>query len=294
MFAPTKTWRRWHRKINLNEKRYAMVSSIAASAVPALVMARGHRVEELAEVPLVVDNKVIDNIDKSSKAVALLKSLKAYDDVEKVKDSRNLRAGQGKSRNRRFRQRRGPLIVYNQENSACINAFRNLPGVEVCNVNRLSVLQLAPGGHLGRFVIWAKDAFEKLDSIYGTYTKVSQSKRDYRLPRPLMTNSDLTRLINSEEIQGQVRAPKKNVRLDRKKVNPLKNRAARATLNPAYPSQLRREHKAQEERSKKKAELVEQKRKGIAKKDPKVAAKTKALQKRLRTQHKSFLELVAK
>lgn len=41
MFAPTKTWRRWHRKVNVNQKRYAMVSAIAASGVPALVMSKG-------------------------------------------------------------------------------------------------------------------------------------------------------------------------------------------------------------------------------------------------------------
>jgi len=294
MFAPTKTWRRWHRKINVNEKRYAMVSSIAASGVPALVMARGHRVDEVPEVPLVVDNKVIDNIDKSSKAVALLKALKAYDDVEKVKDSKSIRAGQGKSRNRRFRQRRGPLLVYNQENSPCVTAFRNLPGVEVCNVNRLNVLQLAPGGHLGRFVIWTKDAFEKLDTIYGTYTKVSQTKKEYRLPRPLMINSDLTRLINSEQVQAQVRPVRKSPRVGGRKLNPLRNRQVRTALNPAYPSQLRRTVIAQEQRSKKKADIVEQKRKGTLKKDPKVAAKKKALGKRLRTQHKAFLDLASK
>lgn len=41
MFAPTKPWRRWHRRININQKRYALVSSIAASGVPALVMSKG-------------------------------------------------------------------------------------------------------------------------------------------------------------------------------------------------------------------------------------------------------------
>ena len=30
-----------------------------------------------------------------------------------------------------------------------------------------SVLQLAPGGHLGRFIIWTKSAFDQLDSIFG-------------------------------------------------------------------------------------------------------------------------------
>merc|ERR1712078_842305 len=31
MFAPTKTWRRWHRRVNLNQKRMAVCSALAAS-----------------------------------------------------------------------------------------------------------------------------------------------------------------------------------------------------------------------------------------------------------------------
>eukprot|EP00695_Tsukubamonas_globosa_P000069 TRINITY_DN1056_c0_g1_i1.p2 TRINITY_DN1056_c0_g1~~TRINITY_DN1056_c0_g1_i1.p2 ORF type:complete len:203 (-),score=90.16 TRINITY_DN1056_c0_g1_i1:1-528(-) len=57
MFAPTKVWRRWHRKVNVNQRRYAIVSAIAASGVPSLVQARGHRVEALSEVPFVVSNE---------------------------------------------------------------------------------------------------------------------------------------------------------------------------------------------------------------------------------------------
>ena len=41
MFAPTKTWRRWHRKININQRRYALCSAIAATGIPALVMSKG-------------------------------------------------------------------------------------------------------------------------------------------------------------------------------------------------------------------------------------------------------------
>merc|ERR1712213_239046 len=41
MFAPTKVYRRWHRRVNVAQKRYAMVSAIAATGVPALVMAIG-------------------------------------------------------------------------------------------------------------------------------------------------------------------------------------------------------------------------------------------------------------
>jgi len=41
MCAPTRTWRRWHRRVNRNQRRYAIVSAIAASAVPAIVTSKG-------------------------------------------------------------------------------------------------------------------------------------------------------------------------------------------------------------------------------------------------------------
>ena len=31
-------------------------------------------------------------------------------------------------------------------------------------------LQLAPGGHMGRFIIWTKSAFNQLDEIFGEYS----------------------------------------------------------------------------------------------------------------------------
>merc|ERR1712198_729985 len=58
MFAPTKVYRRWHRRVNVAQKRYAICSAIAASGVPALVMAKGHRIEGIPEVPLVVSDSV--------------------------------------------------------------------------------------------------------------------------------------------------------------------------------------------------------------------------------------------
>ena len=31
-------------------------------------------------------------------------------------------------------------------------------------------MQLAPGGHLGRFIIWTKSAFAKLDEVFGAHS----------------------------------------------------------------------------------------------------------------------------
>ena len=92
MFAPTRIWRRWHRHVNKNQRRFATVSGIAATALPALVMARGHKIEQVPEVPLVVSNGV-ESLTKTKAAVSLLKNLHAYDDVQKCIDSKKIRAG---------------------------------------------------------------------------------------------------------------------------------------------------------------------------------------------------------
>jgi len=56
MFAPLHIWRKWHRKINTTQKRHAVAAALAASACAPLVMARGHRVMDVPELPLVADN----------------------------------------------------------------------------------------------------------------------------------------------------------------------------------------------------------------------------------------------
>jgi len=252
MFAPTRVWRRWHRKTNLNTRRFANASAVSASAIPALVMARGHKIEKLSEVPLVVDTKVIEKITTTKSAVELLKNLGAYEDVEKVKDSLAIRAGKGKWRNRRWRQRRGPLVVYDENNDAFIKAFKNLPGVEACAVSRLNLLKLAPGGHLGRFVIWSRDAFQKLDSIYGTQKQDSTLKKGYRLPRPMMSNPNLSRILQSDEIQTVLR-PKQTITKRVRKINPLTHPLVMEKLNPGSLGRRRAtilaERKRQQERA---------------------------------------------
>jgi large subunit ribosomal protein L4e len=230
MFAPTKTWRKWHRAINQNQRRYAVCSAVAASAVPALVMARGHRIDKINEVPLVVSDS-IESMTKTKAAVELLEKIGAYEDVQKCEDSKKLRAGKGKMRNRRFTMRRGPLVIYNEDHGIK-QAFRNLPGIELISVDRLNLLKLAPGGHLGRLCVWSQSAFNKLDSLYGTWRKKATEKSNYNLPRAKMTVADVAALINSDQIQSVVRPAKPAAPRASIKKNPLKNKNVMYRLNP--------------------------------------------------------------
>jgi large subunit ribosomal protein L4e len=205
MFAPLKIWRKWHARANITQRRHAVASALAASACTPLVMARGHRVDAVPELPLVIENLHADAEHPTKTLLAALKTFGASDDLAKVLRSKKIRSGVGKYRNSRYVMRKGPLIVYGDESLAVKSAARNLPGVDTCNVHRLNILQLAPGGHLGRFVIFTKDAFKALNDVFGTPSTVSQQKKGYHLNRAVMTCADLSRIINSDQVQAKLR-----------------------------------------------------------------------------------------
>lgn len=207
-----------------------MVSAIAASSVPALVMSKGHIIQDVPEFPLVVSDK-IQEYKKTKQATIFLHRIKAWNDILKVYKSRRWRAGKGKMRNRRRIQRRGPLIVYGKDRGLT-KAFRNIPGVELLSVSKLNLLKLAPGGHVGRFVIWTESAFKKLDALYGSAKSRAALKTGYSLPAPKMANTDLARLLKSEEIKKVLRRPIRSVRRTKRKLNPLTNKRMMLRLNP--------------------------------------------------------------
>jgi len=259
MFAPTRTWRRWHRKVNRNQRRYAIVSAIAASGIPSVVMSKGHLIEEVPEFPLVVSDK-IQEYNKTKQAVQFLRSIKAWNDIEKVYKSKRLRAGKGKMRDRRRVQRLGPVIVYGND-SGLTKAFRNIPGIETINVEKLNLLRLAPGGHVGRFVIWTESAFRKLDELYGTWKTESKLKRHYNLPQPKMSNTDLSRILKSDEIQKALRPRKTTILRSVVKRNPLKNPLVMRRLNP-YAAVLKKYSRTDNERRRAARQVLLKKRKG--------------------------------
>jgi len=230
MFGAKKTHRRFHRKCTLRQRRYAIVSAIAASGSPGIVMSKGHQINKTREIPLVVHDK-LESFKKAKDAVNFLKRHNAWSDVKRVYASMRNRAGKGKLRNRRKVMRKGPLIIYNKNNGLSL-AFRNIPGVETICVDRLNLLKLAPGGHVGRFCIWTEGAMQKLDQIYGTYHKKAELKDNFNLPQPIMTSSDLMGIFKNENIRNNLKAPKLNRVLSDIKLNPLKNDKQLFKLNP--------------------------------------------------------------
>jgi len=258
MFAPLKIWRKWHRRVNVTQRRHAVAAALAASACTPLVMARGHHINSVPELPLVVDS-MTGTTTKS--LLATLSSLGLGDDLSKVRSSKKLRSGTGKYRNSRYVMRKGPLVVYSKESEAVKNAARNLPGVDTCDVHRLNILQLAPGGHLGRLVVFTADAFKALSAVFGSYRNESLEKAGYHLQRNVMTCADLARIINSDQVQSKLREVRKSVRAhDKTKKNPLTNKAMMQKLNPFAKKKAELLAKLDKERQSKKAAVLKEKR----------------------------------
>ncbi|KAG9391495.1 Ribosomal protein L4/L1e [Carpediemonas membranifera] len=220
MFSPVRVTRRLYRKVNLPVKRYAVTSAIAATANPSFLLGRGHLVENVPQVPLILDNSV-ESITRTKDAIKALEMVGAYADCEKVKDTKKTRAGHGKWRNRRYKQRKGPMVVYAEDNGIA-RSFRNIAGVTVAKVDALNLLDLAPGGHMGRFVIWTEGAIAKLDEIYAA-----------KMHRAISTETELKNVLENDAVKAALRAPIRTKKYFQIKRNGLKNRAFGKKLNPA-------------------------------------------------------------
>ncbi|MEM5766509.1 MAG: 50S ribosomal protein L4 [Candidatus Aenigmatarchaeota archaeon] len=149
---PPKVEKIWEQKINKNERKKAIKSAIAATAMKEIVSKRGHRVDKLKDLPLVVEDK-IQEIKKSKELIKFLNGVGLEGELERIKES--------KIRGKKRKKKIGPLIVV-AEDKGISRAARNL-GLDVCLVQNLNAEILAPGAMPGRLTIWSKAAIEKLE-----------------------------------------------------------------------------------------------------------------------------------
>jgi len=125
------------------------------------------------------------------------------------------------------------LLIYDEGEKLVKRTARNLPGVDTCCVSRLNVLQLAPGGHLGRLCVFTEKGFKAVSNVFGSYKADSIAKKGYNLNRHVMACADLARIINSDQVQSKLREVRESIRVhDKTKKNPLTNKAMMLKVNP--------------------------------------------------------------
>jgi large subunit ribosomal protein L4e len=157
---PPRPWKDWSMKINRKESNKARNSALSATRDPEIVAGRGHRFKKKLTLPVVIENDV-ENLEKTAEAVDFLTKLGVYEDVERARNGRKVRAGRGKMRGRRYKSPKSFLFVISDATNGG-KAFRNLPGVDVVSPNQLGTEVLAPGGDPGRLILFSAKALEEL------------------------------------------------------------------------------------------------------------------------------------
>jgi large subunit ribosomal protein L4e len=154
---PPKALKIWDKSLNDKERKKAIRSCLAATVDKDIVRKRGHIIP--GGYPFVVENK-IEEMQKTKDVQKVLETLGLKDELQRVKEPM-IRAGRGKSRGRRYRVKKGPLLVVGKD-CKLIKAASNIPGIEVSLIKNVSCDLLAPGASLGRLTLFTEDAIKEL------------------------------------------------------------------------------------------------------------------------------------
>ncbi|MBA7586415.1 MAG: 50S ribosomal protein L4 [Promethearchaeota archaeon Loki_b31] len=157
---PIKTEKIVKKKINKKVNKLSLISAISASGDLDWVKNRGHLINKVPEIPLVIDDK-IQTVKKTKLMYSILSELGLEDELVKVKEGKKIRAGKGKRRGRKYKNKKSILVVI-KDDFGIVKASRNIPGVDVIKFENLSIANLAPGGLSGRLILWAQSAFNDL------------------------------------------------------------------------------------------------------------------------------------
>jgi large subunit ribosomal protein L4e len=157
---PPRVEKNIRKEINKKERWLATASAIAATAIDEVVKKRGHKIIDVKYLPLIVSDKV-EELKRTKDVIELLKILGLEEEVIRLERSVKRRSGKARRRGRTKREAKGPLFVVS-EDKGIMKAVGSIPGVECVLAKDVSVLDLAPGGHAGRLVIWSESALKHL------------------------------------------------------------------------------------------------------------------------------------
>lgn len=143
---------------NINKKEYqlAIRSAIAGSADEKLIKNR-HSFEGKS-FPIVIDNK-LEAVTKAKQLMIILNFLGLKSDLKRSHKPRLQKGLKRSSKNRRYRK---SVLIVVKEGKGVMNAGKNIPGVDVCSINNLTIEKLAPGA-MPRIAIWTEDAVREVE-----------------------------------------------------------------------------------------------------------------------------------
>ncbi len=174
---PPKAEKIWSRKINIKERRKAIRSALAATVQKGIVQERGHKVPP--SYPFIIEDNLQD-VSRTRELQQVLEKIGLKDELSRCSITK-IRAGKGKLRGRKYKKRKGPLLVVSKKCSLQA-AAKSLPGVDVVLVHKLNAEHLAPGTDIGRLTIFTASALERLreEDLFANAPKKPETKKQER------------------------------------------------------------------------------------------------------------------
>ncbi len=160
---PHKIEKRLAENMNNTEYRAALASSISASAK--------HMLNGIT-TPIIIDNAV-ESLKSTKEVIKLFDSLKLRELIEEGR-KKYIKKGLRRSSRRRHYKNTTAIIVNSDKGIA--KASRNIPGISVCTLDKITVNMLAPGGNPGRVSVWSADAVKNIEGKLNDLTLKSQAK----------------------------------------------------------------------------------------------------------------------
>ena len=186
---PPRSGKRIYKRMNRTERRLALRSAIAATAMRGVVEGRGHRLPEGRDLPIVVSGE-LESIGRASELAGVIGALGLRADADRLARRRS-RSGRSALRGRPKKAGKSILFVVGGGEGGgsdrgsdgppdrdgnggpgragrpppppppvLSRAAGSIPGVDVVRAGDLSVLDLAPGSEPGRLVVYTPDALD--------------------------------------------------------------------------------------------------------------------------------------
>lgn len=145
-------------KINIKEKRKAIRSALSAAMEKDTVKNRGHDIPD--NYPFIISND-FESLNKTKEVIASLANIGLKKELERS-ERKTVRAGKGKTRGRRYKRAKGPLLVVG-ENCSLSKAAKNIAGIDIVEIKKINTELLAPGTEAGRLTLFTENSINKLE-----------------------------------------------------------------------------------------------------------------------------------
>lgn len=145
------------KSMNIKERKKAIRSALAASIDKNLVNDRNHAVPEGYPFAIVDD---FEKIEKTKDVKKALEALGLKEELTRV-SVKKIRAGKGKLRGRKYKVKKGPLIVVRNDCKLMESAV-NLMGIDIVKIDRINCELLAPGAVPGRLTLFTESSIKEL------------------------------------------------------------------------------------------------------------------------------------